>query len=375
MSYSFIDKFLELAKSQEKSDEYIRICVEYIKHLDEKKYPVIFSTVHLADLSGLTSDLISSILESRRQQYSYFRIKKRRGGFREIMSPNPRLKYIQKWIYLNILRNYPLNESCFGFRDDLSIKNNAEVHRSSRLILKVDLLKYYDTITENRVFGIFKAMGYVPNLARSFAEICTGFHRLEYWNDIKGKEREALHDLVSGYHAVLPQGAPSSPALANIVGNKMDKRFNTLGKIYGFRYSRYADDLTFSLPLKKKGRLPRLNQIERIIQDEGFFINKEKINYYKRGMKQYVTGITVTENFHVSKKYRKKIWMHLYYSKKYGPYNHLKSVYEKNNKDRSSIPSSFQDWLLGHISFIYSVNTNVGLKMYSEFNKIDWRIN
>lgn len=370
------EQFIIDSKAQNKSQEFIDACLAYAKNLEDKEFPVIFSLEHLAIQIGIQSDYLRNLIgEGKRdviykyQRYNYFKLKKRDGKFREIMSPAKDLKYIQKWILVNILNNYVLADSCKGFRKSTSIFENAKVHENSEIILKVDLLKFYDTITERRVYGVFKSLGYVNNLAYSLAKITTAKHRDSYWNDFDENSKEVLRELIEIKPPILPQGAPTSPTLSNILATKMDYRFEALARKLNFNYSRYADDLTFSI--KKDGKLPSLKLIKKITDDEGFFINDKKTKYMKKGCKQYVTGLTTTNGTNVSKEYRKKITEHIYYCRKFGVNSHLvrriKDFPEYNN-------IKFHNWLYGHMCFIKSINEKASKKMLEDFNKINWYV-
>lgn len=378
MSFPF-EQFRKLAEEKGKSVDYIVETLAYAKKLDDGNYPVIFSLTHLAILMGNQSAFLRNMIGEKLgkvndvsegvkvKMYNHFYIKKRSKGYREIMAPHQDLRNLQRWINLNILQNYPLQDCCKGFRKGISIKDNALMHEGAEIILKVDLLKFYDTITEKRVFGIFREMGYAKNLSYSLAKICTAKHKMRFWMDMPKKEKAILEKLVTEKPPILPQGAPTSPTLANIVASKLDKRFTAMGKKMGFSYSRYADDLTFSV--KGGARLPSLKIIKKIIIEEGFFYNNDKITYMSKGSKQYVTGLTVTNGVHTSKSYRKLIEKHIYFCRKFGVTCHL-------NRIRSDFPEynslKFHDWLYGHICFINSVDKEVSSKLLSDFKKIDW---
>lgn len=377
MSFPF-EQFKNIAKEQNRSEEFINASILYAKKLSDREYPVFFSLEHLAIGMGVQSDFLRILIgeykldydhdyEHKYRRYNYFKLKKRNGTFREIMSPAKDLKYIQKWILVNILEKYPLIDSCKGFRKNMSIYSNAKVHENSDIILKVDLLKFYDTITEKRVYGIFKSMGYAKNLAISLAKITTAKHRISYWEDFDQNAKAILSKLVNEKPSILPQGAPTSPMLANIAATKMDFRFEELSKKMSFNYSRYADDLTFSI--NAGGKLPTLKFITKIISEEDFFINNDKVSYMKRGCKQYVTGLTTTNGVNVSKKYRKIISEHIFYCRKFGVSSHL----EKRSKDFPNYNSmKFYSWLYGHLCFMKSINEKAGKKMLEDFNKINW---
>lgn len=379
MSFPF-EQFTLEAVEQNKSKQFIDACIKYAQVLSDKDLPVIFSIENLAMFIGIEAKYIRNLIgdgknniiykyEHKNKRYNYFKLKKRNGKFREIMSPSKDLKYIQKWILVNILEKYPLADSCKGFRNKISIYDNAKVHERADIILKVDLLKFYDTITDRRVYGVFKSLGYVENLAYSFAKIATAKHRNDYWIDFDKKSQEILSKLILEKPSILPQGAPTSPMLANIIATPMDRRFEALAKKLNCNYSRYADDLTFSI--KEKGKLPSLKLITKIINEEGFFINEEKTKYMKKGCKQYVTGLTTTNGVNVSKKYRKEISEHIYYCRRHGVAGHL----ERRRKEFPKYnPINFHDWLYGHLCFIKSINETANKKMLEDFNKINWFI-
>ena len=380
MSFS-LKNFISIAKEQNRSQEFIDACIEYAEKLTDRNLPVLFSLEHLAIEMGIQSDYLRILngdaksdkydygYEHKYQRYNYFKLQKRNGTYREIMAPAKDLKYIQKWILENILVQFPLKDSCKGFRKEISIYHNAKVHEKAELILKVDLLKFYDTITEKRIYGIFKAMGYVENLAFSFAKLCTAKHRSSYWNDFDQKSKETLYQLVGEKPSILPQGAPTSPMLANITATNMDRRFEALAKKMKFNYSRYADDLTFST--LEEGKLPSLKLITRIVNSEGFFVNLDKVNYMKKGSKQYVTGLTTTNGINVSKIKRKEIAEHIYYCRKFGVHSHL----EKRAKDFPNYNwLKYHNWLYGHICFIKSINKDASDKLFEDFNKINWSL-
>lgn len=379
MSFPF-KEFAIKAKEEGRSPEFIESCLQYAKRLSDKEYPVIFSLVHLAIQIGVQSDYLRTLIDEEKngvvynyehkyKRYNYFKLKKRNGGYREIMSPAKDLKFIQKWILVNILNKYKLSKSCKGFIKGKSIYHNAKEHQNSEMILKVDLLKFYDTITEKRVYGLFKSLGYANNLAYSFAKLTTARHREHYWRNFDDNSKKVFDTLYSKKPPILPQGAPTSPMISNILATKMDVRFEKLAKKLQCNYSRYADDLTFSI--KKEGQLPSLKLITKIIKEEGFFINEKKTRYMKRGCKQYVTGLTTTNGVNVSKAYRKNIKAHIYYCRRLGVKKHLE---HRSKEFRGYNNIQFHNWLLGHICFIKSVNQEAYKKMIKDFNKINWYI-
>ncbi|WP_107037777.1 reverse transcriptase family protein [Brumimicrobium mesophilum] len=372
-----LNEFIELAKTKDKSQEYINSVIHYVKNLESNDFPIIFTRQHWASMMQIQSTFIDYLLNDYgedfedvlQSKYSCFTLRKRNGGERLIMAPKEDLKYLQKWIQFNILNNYKFEDSCTGFIIGKSIKDNAKKHEFAETILKIDLLQFFDTIKVERIYYCFKKMGYIGNVSHDFANLCTVVHPKEYWKKVDSEVKSVIGQTINSSSRVLPQGAPTSPLLANIVASKMDKRFGGLSKKLGFNYTRYADDLTFSI--KKGQKLPSLNVIYQIIESEGFYVNKKKTKFINKGCAQYVTGLTIANGVNVNKKYRKMIERHLYFCRKYGVDNHL----NKNKKTLFGFNRlSFHDWLYGHICYIKSINENCYKKLIEEYKKITWTI-
>jgi len=131
----------------------------------------------------------------------------------------------------------PLSEACTGFRPNYSILKNAIVHADSIAIYKVDLLRFFDTITDRRVYGLFKSIGYIENLSYDLSKICTFKHKKSYWKFVVEKEQHELNEFLVHNPAVLPQGAPTSPTIANLIAKRMDERFIKLSHVFNSIYT------------------------------------------------------------------------------------------------------------------------------------------
>lgn len=363
--------FISKAIEEKHSDAFIDITKNYIDNLNSKNLPVIFSLQHFAIEIGMQSDFIDHLISDRNQQYNYFLLQKKnkKSAPREIMAPREELKFIQRWINFNILQKLSYNKHIHGFVPGSSILQHAQVHHKSKFLLKIDLLKFFDTIDEKKVYKMFRSMGYIKNLAWDFAKICTAQHRFTYWQSFSAEDLKILQNYDYDYPNILPQGAPTSPLLANLVASRLDKRLGSLSKKLNSKYTRYADDLCFSAD--KIEEIPSLKIISKIIEEEGFFINKEKIKFSKLGMKQYVTGLSISDplSVSVSKSKRREVFKHLYFAEKFGIESHLLKLKSKGKKY-----SNYQNWLLGHIMYNYSINKKIGKQMFEIYNRINWSI-
>jgi len=221
--------------------------------------------------------------------YQYWTIPKRDGGQRLISSPKPLLKKTQRWILRQMAERLPVHGAAHGFLPGRSIFTNAAVHAGARLLVKLDIRHFYPTVTWRRVKGLFRKGGYGEQVATVLALLCT-----EAPHELLQLEGKPYH-VASGPRA-LPQGAPTSPALSNTVCLRLDCRLSGLSQKLGFRYTRYADDLTFSWHQTEPPPLGRLLRCARLIlQAEGFTPHPEKTRILRHSRRQSVTGLIVNQ--------------------------------------------------------------------------------
>jgi retron-type reverse transcriptase len=259
----------------------------------ENELPSIDTPQKLAEAMSLTLPELRWLAFHREAtkslHYKRFTIPKRDGSARAIWAPMPKLKAAQRWILRNVVERLPVHGSSHGFMAARSIATNAAAHTGARLVIKVDLKDFFPTVTFRRAKGIFRRAGYRDQVATLLALICTEAPR-------EIVEHEGQRYYVALGPRCLPQGAPTSPALTNTLCLRLDRRLLGLAKRLGYRYTRYADDLTFSLPLDHKDR-PRvgllLKSVGLIAKDEGFLVHPDKTNVARRGSRQKVTGLVV----------------------------------------------------------------------------------
>lgn len=295
----------------------------YIERILKHKVPIIFNFDHLTKLLGRTPAYLASVINSSSNHYREFGIKKRSGGIREISVPYPALLEMQYWIYTNILSKIQIHACSHGFAKNKSILTNAKIHLMQENLLKLDLSNFFPSISLGRVIKVFKKLGYTTNVSYYLASICC---------------------LDEG----LPQGAPTSPCLSNIIAHDLDVRLLKFSKHFGLKYTRYADDITFSgtvIPVKF------ISYISKIIESEGFEVNTEKTRLYKSQSKKIVTGILVSgETMKVPKEYKRKLRQTMHYIRTYGIASHIakRKIREPN----------YIDSLIGKLQFWKSVEPN-----------------
>lgn len=221
--------------------------------------------------------------------YRRWSIPKRDGTPRLISAPKPQLKAAQRWIMREVTEHLPVHSAAHGFLVGRSIVTNAQVHAGARVIVKLDIEGFYPTVTFPRVKGLLRKAGLGEQVATLLALLATECPREELV--VEGKTV-----FVATGPRSLPQGAPTSPSITNALCLRMDCRLYGLAQKLGCRYTRYADDLTFSFHGPAQG--PDLvgtliKAVTRIVAAEGFAIKPKKTRVMRSGARQRVTGLVV----------------------------------------------------------------------------------
>ncbi|HEY9733638.1 MAG TPA: retron St85 family RNA-directed DNA polymerase [Drouetiella sp.] len=212
--------------------------------------------------------------------YKRFSVPKKSGGQRHISAPSRELKRIQKWISHNLLKPLPVHDACTGYRVGMCIVDNARPHVGQDFVLNADIEDFFPSITIDRVNEFFESIGYDQKLAGYLARLCT-------------------HD------QLLPQGAPTSPDLANLICNSLDERLSRFCAEKNWNYTRYCDDITVS----GSGHITRsdIDTISNIIASEGFKVNDKKLRVARKTSQQKVTGLVVNERVNLPRRERRRV--------------------------------------------------------------------
>lgn len=222
--------------------------------------------------------------------------RKRNGGERLIEAPKSRLKSIQTRILKGILDCVPISADAHGFVRGRSPLTHARIHVGAEQILTIDLANWFLSIHFGRVQALFLRTGFPIAVATVLAELCTTTQRTWLPNEPQAR--------AMAYERHLPQGAPTSPAIANRVAARLDRRLHAYAAARGWRYSRYADDLVLSTfesadAPALRAALPRLCAI---IEDEGFRVRSDKVALRGRHQQQKVCGIVVNERLNLDRR-------------------------------------------------------------------------
>lgn len=261
----------------------------------ENELPSLDSPKQLAEALGLTIGQLRGLCYHRDAatslHYARFTIPKRDGTQRAIWAPKKKLKAAQRWVLHNVVERLPTHGAAQGFLVGRSTVTNAAVHADSRVVLKMDVKDFFPTVTWRRVKGVFRRAGYREQISTLLAMLCTEAPR-------EVVELEGKTYYVSLGPRCLPQGAPTSPALTNALCLRLDRRLTGLANKLGWRYTRYADDLTFSLPAGAPDTPPDplIKLVTQIAAAEGFTIKAEKTRLARSGRRQTVTGLVVNRD-------------------------------------------------------------------------------
>lgn len=235
---------------------------------DENQLPKLQYVSDIGYFLGVSPLNIGSMIRNKAKHYNAFSVRKRSGGERIIHAPRTFLKVVQWWILDTILERVSDNDCVYGFRKGRSFIDNARVHLNQAHILNVDVKDFFPSISVEHVEQIFREFGYTARVANGLAELIT-------------------------YDMTLPQGAPTSPKISNIIFGPIDKKISAFCQRNGYRYSRYADDLTISSNTKIP--LNAVGHIAQIIKPSGFRLNSNKTKFMGCNQRKEVTGLIIGE--------------------------------------------------------------------------------
>jgi retron-type reverse transcriptase len=321
--------------------------VAYNCAMHSRRLPTIYSKEHLAARLGATIKQLDWLAYGT-ERYRTFSIPKANGEPRRVDEPVEKLKSVQRSILHDILDKLRMARTVHGFRRRRSILTNARKHLLRQVVVRIDVEDFFPTLTFRQARRVFLKAGYPFTVANLLANLCSR-------------------------DGVLPIGAPTSPALANQICRKLDKRLRLLGRDAEFRYSRYADDLVFSSSNRKFASLvPFLKQI---IVQEGFRINERKLAIIRRNSRQVVTGIVVNRRTNVARDQFKWIRAVVHNCRKNGADGELQKWRDRMAKAGREAPDdigAFERQLAGRIAFIRHVHPERGQKLWDEFRQIEF---
>ncbi len=299
----------------------------------------------------------------RLRNYRYAAVPRRSGLPRVIEAPKLRLKEVQRWVLREILDHVPVHGAALGFARGRSVIDHARRHAGQHAVLRLDLSDFFASVSAARVFGTFRTIGYEPSVAHVLTGLTTNTVPQHVWRVIHAAAASAgvgprfrLGRQLATPH--LPQGAPTSPALANLVAFRLDRRLSGLAASLGLRYSRYADDLTFSGARLRQAAARLGTQVATIVREEGFALNEDKSVLRTAAARQTVCGIVVNAAPNLTRAEYDRLKAILHNAARHGP--------------ASQGVAGLQDHLRGRIAWVASLNPARGEKLLRRYEQVDW---
>ena len=272
--------------------------------------------------------LVQLIMDFPEISYKTFFIKKRNGKLRKIEAPNKDLKKFQQYLLQNYFNNLKVHFTAVGFIKNKNVKNGAYKHLNKSLLLCVDIKNFFTSIKKEYLYNIIK------NIVK---------------NDY---DTESILNL-STYNGVLPQGAPTSPMLANAYCYELDTELYNLAKHNKLNYTRYADDLSFSSDDINFNFINLLKLITDILSKYGFILNHTKTRIINKNKRMTITGIVVNKKVNISK----------------DKYKLLRAIIHNIKKHNIVLTAKEKSKLLGQISWVRYLNPLKGDKLLTQFNE------
>jgi retron-type reverse transcriptase len=314
----------------------------------------------LADLKGLATKRC----DTRLTHYHYRVLTKKSGNIRLIEAPKPRLKEIQRQVLSEILNKIPVHPASHGFIKGRSIQTFAAPHVGQRFVVRMDLQDFFPSFTARRIQAFFRAAGYPELVADFLGGLCTNAAQFDTWrcldSDVNPIVLREARSLYSRPH--LPQGAPTSPALANLCAYRVDCRLSGFAQSTGAQYTRYADDLAFSGDeVFARGVERFTTYAAAILLEEGFSVNHHKTRVMSQGVRQRLAGLVTNKRLNVMRKEVDSLKAILTNCVRHGP----------ESQNRAEHPA-FQSHLEGRVGFVESINSAKGMRLRKLYEQIQW---
>ena len=226
--------------------------------------------------------------DRRLQHYRYLWL-----NGRLIEAPKPRLRALQRRVLAELIGPIPTHIAAHGFVSARSPHTFAAPHAGRPVVIRLDVTSFFASVTASRVYGLLRSAGYPERVSHVLTALCTTRTPAAVYRAAPANVPNRDYRLALLRTSHLPQGAPTSPALANLCGFRLDRRLTGLANVYQARYTRYADDLAFSGAFSSRAASEFVDRVSAIAADEGFQINVRKTRVRGQGDRQALAGLVV----------------------------------------------------------------------------------
>ena len=328
--------------------------------------PAITTAGDLADWLGLTPGELDWFADlkalgyktnaRRLRHYRYRVVSKSCGSIRLIEAPKSTLKILQRKILARILEKIPQHPAVHGFVKGRSIRTFVAAHVGRRVVLRMDLRDFFPSFPGARIQALFRTFGYPERVADLLGGICTNAVPREILRECSFEVR-ALYQ-----RPHLPQGAATSPALANICTWRADRRLAGLANTAGAVYTRYADDLAFSGDDGFERRVDRFSMhVAAILHEEGLAVHHRKTRVMRQGVRQHLAGLVANQRINVIRADFDRLKAILTNCVRHGP----------GTQNREAHPD-FRAHLDGRVAFVESIHPQRGRRLRAIFERISF---
>lgn len=273
-----------------------------------------------SEFLDVSENTLNDCLQGVDKQYKEFKLRKRKGGFRTISAPSSSLLSIQRIIATKILSSAQIHEAAKGYKENTSVLDNAQLHLGNEALLKVDLMDFFGSIKRRRVADILKKIGFSKNKREILTNLCVLDNKL-------------------------PQGAATSPIISNIVSYDMDVALSELAEKNKLKYTRYADDLTFS-----GSQIPQsfYVEVEKIVRKERFAIQLKKTRFLHAKSRKIITGVSISsgEKATMPKGKKREIRKNVYFILKNGLAEHQQFIKSSDPVYLKRLIGQLNFWLM-----------------------------
>ncbi len=328
----------------------------------------------LADWLGLRQNELNWFADRKQLQrfaadeplrhYRYHWVRKRHGRCRLIEAPKPRLREIQRRLLRSVFEHIACHDAAHGFRRSRSTKTHAAPHVGKQVVLRMDLQEFFPSIRPSRLSRLLMHAGYPEEVAEFITALCCNYTHADAWkywphpDDLQQRRETQRHF----QRAHFPQGAPTSPAIANLCAFRLDCRLTGLARWAEAAYTRYADDLLFSGDESFRRKVDRFRIfVAAIVMEEGFVVNHRKTSVMPRSARQFATGLVINEKLNTPRDDFDRLKAILHQSVQHGP----------ASQNRDSHPN-FRNHLLGRIQYVGQWNAARFEKLMRMLNAIAW---
>lgn len=295
---------------------------KYFTKTQLKEYLIDLNLVNGNYTDNKKLNILYAISNNSSKYYTQKVINKKRGGKRVLLIPQYTLKNIQKNLLNKVLRELKISRYATAYIKGISIKDNCQAHINRKIILKIDIKDFFTNITFDKLYRALPNYLFPPAIKVLLLKLCT-------------------------YDDYLPQGAPTSPYLSNLVMKSFDEYIGKYCQEINVSYTRYCDDLTFSGDFDY---VKLLIKVKKCLANMDFEVNNQKTKILFNNHRQLVTGLVVNQKINVVKSYRQRICQEIYYINKFSLDSHLEYL----NLDKDKYLSN----LYGRLNYALNINPN-----------------